>query len=211
MTAELELGPDETVPGKPFVDPVHTRDDQEVMGRLLGNERERARFLADDWLEGRKDVIISETDPEGLRHLLVVPDTRALLDARNLTVVGFFGRPRPDADVTGLFDLEEELVAGMGAYAAGGLLSYYDLEFVKGAYGNLILFATPDGPGAWGENPVHHRAVDISPANYHEIRLHLGTLSGGLLEPGTLSLSRTRYLDYGEREVWRAVRSLSKP
>ena len=101
MTAELELGPDETVPGKPFVDPVHTREDQEVMGRLLGNERERARFLADDWLEGRKDVIISETDPEGLRHLLVVPDTRALLDARNLTVVGFFGRPRLDADVTG--------------------------------------------------------------------------------------------------------------
>lgn len=211
MTAELVLGRDETVPGKPFVDPVHTRDDEEVMGRLLGNERHRARALAEDWLEGRKDAVIRETDPEGLRHLLVVPDTRALLDARNLTVVGFFGRPRQDADVTGLFDLEEELVAGMGAYAAGGLLSYYDLEFVKGAYGNLILFATPDGPSAWGGNPVHRRAVDISPANYHEIRLHLGTLSGGLLEPSTLSLSRTRYLDYGEAEVWRAVRSLSKP
>ncbi|CAN5145571.1 hypothetical protein BH18ACT14_BH18ACT14_06580 [soil metagenome] len=211
MTAELVLGPDEIVPGKPFVDPAHTRHDQEVMGRLLGNERERARFLADDWREGRKDVIIRETDPDGLRHLLVVPDTRALLEARSSTVVGFFGRPRPDADVTILFDLEEELVAGMGAYAAGGLLSYYDLEFVKGAYGNLILFATPDGPGAWGENPVHRRAVGISPDNYHEIRLHQGTLSGALLEPGTLSLSRTRYLDYNGPEAWRAIRSVTQP
>jgi hypothetical protein len=210
MTAEVMLGPEETVPGKPFVDPVHTRHDEEVLGRLLRNERERALFLADDWLEGRKDVIIRETDPDGHRHLLVVPDTRALLEARNPTVVGFFGRPRQDADVSVLFDLEEELVAGMGAYAAGGLLSYYDLEFVKGAFGNLILFATPDGPGAWRENPVHHRAVDISPDNYHEIRLHQGTLSGGLLEPGTLSLSRTRYLDYSGPEAWRAIRRVSE-
>ncbi|HYM64123.1 MAG TPA: hypothetical protein VES61_05540 [Gaiellaceae bacterium] len=206
MAAELVLGPDETVPGKPFVDPVHTQQDQEAMGQLLENERERARVLAGDWFEGRKDVVIRETDPEGLRHLLVVPDTRALLEARSPTVVGFFGRPRLDADVAGLFWLEEELVAGMGAYTAGGLLSYYDLELVKGAYGNLILFATPDGPGAWRENPVHRRAVDISPGNYHEIRLHQGTLSGGLLEPSTLSVLRTRYLDYNEPEVWRAVR-----
>jgi hypothetical protein len=211
MNAELVLGPDEAVPGKSFADPVHTRHDQEVMGQLLENERERTRFLTDDWSDGRKDVVIRETDPDGLRHLLVVPDTRALLEARSPTVVGFFGRPRLDADVAGLFRLEEELVAGMGAYAAGGLLSYYDLELVKGAYGNLILFATPDGPGTWRENAVHRRAVDISPANYHEIRLHLGTLSGGLLEPGPLSLFRTRYLDYSGPDVWRAVRWISQP
>jgi len=205
MAAELVLGPDETVPGKPFADAVHTRQDRKAMGQLLENERERARVLAGDWSEGRKNVVIRETDPEGLRHLLVVPDTRALLEARSPTVVGFFGRPRRDADVAGLFRLEEELVAGMGAYA-GGLLSYYDLELVKGAYGNLILFATPDGPGTWRENPVHRRAVDISPDNYHEIRLHQGTLSGGLLESGALRLVRTRYLDYNGPEVWRAIR-----
>ena len=41
----------------------------------------------------------------------------------------------------------------MSAYAAHGLLSYYDLELVKGAYGNLILFAKPDGPARWGRIP----------------------------------------------------------
>lgn len=210
MAAELELSPDETIPGRPFVDPEHTQADAEVMGKLLEHERARARVWAED-SEIRKDVVIRETDPAGLRHLLVVPDTRVLLEARNPTVVGFFGRPRQDADVSCLFDLEEELVASMGAYAAGGLLSYYDLELVKGAYGNLILFATPEGPGSWGENPIHRRAVEISPGNYHEIRLHLGMLPGSLLDSGPLRLARTRYLDYNAPEAWRAIRWLSEP
>ena len=197
------LGPDETVPGKPFADPVNTRRDEEALRHLLGHERVRARLFADE-----TDVLVRETDPEGLRHLLVVPDTRALLDAPSPTVVGFFGRPRPDADEPLLFELEEELVAGMGAYAADGLLSYYDVELVKGAYGNLILFASPEGPFRWRENPVHSRAVDISPANYHEIRLHQGTLEGRLLDEGALHVTRTRYLDYSGPDVWRAVRPL---
>lgn len=203
MAAEIELGPDETVPGKAFADPVHTQRDEEALRHLLEHERERARLLA-----GETDVLVRETDPDGLRHLLFVPDTRALLDAADPTVVGFFGRPRSDADEPLLFELEEELVAGMGAYAADGLLSYYDVEFVKGAYGNLILFASPDGPRKWRENPVHHRAVEISPVNYHDIRLHQGTLAGRLLDGGALHVTRTRYLDYSGPEVWRAVRAI---
>jgi hypothetical protein len=208
MAAEIELGPDETVAGRPFADPEHTRRDEEALRHLLGHERQRARLWADDWSRGETDVILRETDPEGLRHLLVVPDTRALLETRHPTVVGFFGRPKLDADEPLLFELEEELVAGMGAYAADGLLSYYDVELVKGAYGNLILFATPDGPRRWRENPVHRRAVEVSPGNYYEIRLHQGTLAGRLLDGGALHVTRTRYLDYREPEVWRAVRPM---
>ena len=203
MAEEIVLGPDETVPGKAFADPVHTKRDEEALRHLLKHERERARLLA-----GETDVLVRETDPDGLRHLLFVPDTRALLDAADPTVVGFFGRPRSDADEPLLFELEEELVAGMGAYAADGLLSYYDVEFVKGAYGNLILFAGPDGPRSWRENPVHHRAVEISPGNYHDIRLHQGTLAGRLLDGGALHVASTRYLDYSGPEVWRAVRAI---
>ena len=141
----------------------------------------------------------------------MVPDTDALLETPDPIVVGFFGRPRSDIDATVLFELEEELIAGMGAYVAGGLLSYYDVELVKGSYGNLILFATSDGPSHWAENPVHQKAVEISPGSYHEIRLHQGTLSGRLLEGGTLQLTRTRYLDYSGPDVWRAVRSFPPP
>src|SRR5919106_2014680 len=203
MADEIVLGPEETVPGKPFADPVHTRRDEEALRHLVKHERDRARLFADE-----TDVLVRETDPEGLRHLLVVPDTRALLETRHPTVVGFFGRRKLDADEPLLFELEEELVAGMGAYAADGLLSYYDVELVKGAYGNLILFATPDGPRRWRENPVHRRAVEVSPGNYYEIRLHQGTLAGRLLDGGALHVTRTRYLDYREPEVWRAVRPM---
>jgi hypothetical protein len=206
MTAEIELEPREKVPGRPFTDPAHTGREEEALRLLLTHERERARAWCDEPFESRSNVIIRETDAAGLRHLLVVPETHALIEAKDLLVVGFFGRPREDAQTALLFDLEERLIAGMSAYAAHGLLSYYDLELVKGAYGNLILFAKPEGPARWGENPVHREAVEISPRNYHEIRLHQGTLPGPILEDGELRLTRTRYIDYSGPEVWRAVR-----
>jgi hypothetical protein len=206
MADEIELGPDEEVPGRPFTDPGHTYREQDALRLLLTHERERARAWCDKQAESRRDVIIKETDAAGLRHLLVVPETNALIQARDLFVVGFFGRPREDAETALLFDLEEKLVASMSAYAEHGLLSYYDLELVKGAYGNLILFAKPEGRARWGENPVHREAVEISPSNYHEIRLHHGRLPGRILEDGELRLTRTRYIDYGGPEIWRAVR-----
>jgi hypothetical protein len=202
---EIQLAPDETVPGKPFADPEHTQREEAALRHLLTHERSRARAWANG---GGTDVIIRETDDEGLRHLLVVPDTRSLLESVDLTVVGFFGRPREDADVSLLFDLEEELIGGMGAYVEAGLLSYYDLELVKGAYGNLILFSSANGPINWRENPVHHRAVEISPQNYHEIRLHKGSLPGRLLDGSELRLEQTTYIEYGGPDVWRAVRKV---
>ncbi len=210
MATEILLGPEETVAGKPFSDPVHTRRDEAALRRLLDHERERAGAWANDVLDPPRDVLVHETDAEGRRHLLVVPDVEALLGAPSPTVVGFFGRPREDADGSVLFELEEELVERMraGAYASAGLLSYYDVELVKGAYGNLILFATSDGPARWREDPLHGRAVEISPRNYHHIRLHQGTLSRPLLEPGELRVTRTRYLEYDGRGIWRAVRPL---
>ncbi len=211
LLAEIELAPDETVAGRPFVDPIHTRKDAEALRRLCAEERRRALAWAKHPSGPPTNVVVRETDADGLRHLFVVPDTRALLDARTPTVVGFFGRPRADADHALLFGLEEELVASMRAYAAHGFLSYYDVEIVKGAYGNLILFATADGPARWRENRIHRRAVEISPINYHEIRLHEGVLSGPLVDGGAVRLTRTKYLDYSGDEVWRAVRRIRDP
>ena len=96
---------------------------------------------------------------------------------------------------------------GFGADKVGGE-PCANLELVKGAYGNLILFSSAQGPINWRENPVHHRAVEISPQNYWEIRLHQGTLSGRLLDGGELHLRQTKYIDYSEPEIWRAVRRL---
>jgi hypothetical protein len=207
MSAQIELGPEETVPGRPFTDPARTAEDERTLRRLLAHERARARVWAADPSSVRRGATIRDTDENGFRHLLVVPDPAALVEARNPTVVGFFGRPRAEANEPLLFELEEELIATMGD--AEGLLSYYDVEFVKGAYGNLILFATSEGPRRWRENEIHRRAVSISPGSYHEIRLHQGLLSGPFLEDGELRITRTRYLDYNGETPWYAVREAS--
>jgi hypothetical protein len=198
------VGPDDVVPGKPFTDARHTFREADVMRVMLGREREWARAWADE--NGGRGHIAREPDEEGRRHLLVVPDVGALQAAHDVTAVGFFGRPRGEVDHAVLFDLEEQLVSRMSAYAELGLLSYYDVELVKGAYGNLILFSTPDVPPEWRADAVHHHAVEISPGHYYEVRLHKGSIAGPLLGNGTIVIDRTRYFDFSAGETWYGLR-----
>ncbi len=211
MNYDAIMEADEVLGGKPFTDPENTEREADVMRQMLEHERERAR----GWLEAKdarpaRGVIVREHDGEGRRHLLVVPDRRALIEARDFTAVGFFGRPREEVDHAILFDLENELVARMDDYADLGLLSYYDVELVKGAYGNLILFSTPEVPVEWYGDPVHHRATEISPLHYHEVRLHKGSVSGRLLEEGDLVVERTKYFDFKTASPWLALRRFSE-
>jgi hypothetical protein len=209
MKFDAVLGPDELVPGRPFTDPGNTTREARVMREMLEREQE----LATGWMRaGDRDArveVAREGEQEERRHLLVVPDPGALLEARNLTAVGFFGRPRADVDHTILFDLEHELVDRMGFYAELGLLSYYDVELVKGAYGNLVLFSTPDVPAEWYRDSVHRRAVEISPHHYYEVRLHKGSIRGRLTDDGDIVIERTKYFDFAGAAPWQAVRRFS--
>jgi hypothetical protein len=193
MEYSAVLGPDDVLREKPFTDAANTEREVGVMQQMLVHERERAS----EWAAlPPSRHIIREHDAEGHRHLIVVPDTGRLLESEGLTAVGFFSRPREDVDHDVLFSLEEELIGGMEAYGEAGLLSYYDVELVKGEYGNLILFATPDVPPEWYRNEVHRRAVEISPGHYHHVRLHKGTIPGRLLGDGEIAVERTKYFDF---------------
>ncbi|HYY77241.1 MAG TPA: hypothetical protein VE644_13065 [Gaiellaceae bacterium] len=202
MTAVV-LGPGELVHERPFTDPAHTEREADLMREALSELRARAG----GWTgEDRRGVVLRERDEDGHRHLIVVPDTRALLEADGLTAVGFFGHPRAGVDHGVLFTLEDELVAGMEAYADAGLLTYYDVELPKSHYGNLVLFSTPDVPPEWVANAVHRRAIEISPEHYYDVRLHKGAVTGRLLEGGRLTIERTKYFDFAGEEEWRALR-----
>ncbi|HXY85271.1 MAG TPA: hypothetical protein VEH52_07280 [Gaiellaceae bacterium] len=211
MSNAVILGADEIAAGRPFSNPEHTSRDADVMRAMLRHERRRAR----QWLSEGNGVgsghVQRETDSEGHRVLMVVPDTKRLGDATDTTVVGFFGHPREHVDHVVLFQYEDELVRRMADYGAIGLLSYYDVELVKGAFGNLILFWTPDVPEQWYTDAVHRRAVEISPSHYLEIRLHRGRIPGALLGDGDIWIERTRYLDFGSGETWHAVRHFDAP
>lgn len=201
------LGPEDVLPERPFTDPANTEREAESMRRILAWERELAHGWAGE--EGTRAHVGRDLDANGRRHLLVVPDTRALVEAADVTAIGFFSRPREGVDHGILFELEDELVGRMEAYAAAGLLSYYDVELVKGAYGNLILFATPDVPEAWYADAIHRRAVELSPEHYYEVRLHKGSIAGPLLGDGRIVIERTKYFDFKGDARWLALRQFA--
>lgn len=208
MHYDAILGPDEVLPDRPFTDVANTEHELTVMRTMLEYERERAREWKRDGVERVPQHVAAERDAEGHRHLLVVPDTGALIAAKDVSAVGFFGRPRDDADHGVLFELEDELIARMPAYGAVGLLSYYDVEMPKSQYGNLILFTTPEVPPEWAADEVHRRAVKISPGHYHEVRLHKGSVAGPLLGGRCeIVVERTKYFDFGGDDVWHGLRN----
>lgn len=206
MQYDAILGPEDVLPDRPFTDITNTEHEVEVMRTMLDYERDRARSWHREGDRRVPERVTAEHDSEGHRHLLVVPDTGRLIAASDFTAVGFFGRPREDVDHAVLFDLEEELVGRMPAYAELGLLSYYDVEMPKSQYGNLILFSTPDVPAAWAADEVHRGAVKISPGHYHEVRLHKGSVSGPLLDGGDIVIERTKYFDFRDDPVWQGLR-----
>ena len=193
MEYEAVLGPDDVLVDRPFTHADNTMREVDVMRQMLVYERGRAL----EWLDiDPGSHIIREHDEEGRRHLIVIPDTGRLLESENLTAVGFFGNPRDDVDHHVLFTLEDELIERMGRYGEAGLLSYYDVELVKGEYGNLILFATPDVPPEWHGDEVHRRAVELSPGHYYHVRLHKGSIAGKLHDGGDIRVERTKYFDF---------------
>jgi hypothetical protein len=198
------LGPDDVLEEKPFTHAANTLREVGVMRHMLLHERQRAL----EWVgidSGRH--IIREHDDEGHRHLICIPDTGKLLETENLTAVGFFSAPRDDVEHDVLFTLEDELIGRMDHYGEVGLLSYYDVELVKGEYGNLILFATPDVPPEWHRDEVHRRAVEISPGHYHHVRLHKGSIPGRLHDGGDIVVERTKYFDFDTGNgVWYGLR-----
>jgi hypothetical protein len=208
MEYEAILGPEDVLSERPFTNAENTDREVDVMRYMLDEERELARGWAEAGDDAPPHVVFRELDEEGRRHLLVVPSTRSIVEAGDVTAIGFFGRVREDVDHSILFGLEDQLVERMAGYGEAGLLSYYDVELVapKGAYGNLILFSTPDVPEAWYRDEVHRSAVELSPGHYYEVRLHKGTVAGPLLDGGQIEVERTKYFDFKEADVWLGLR-----
>lgn len=199
----MALGPADLVPGRPFTDPRSTDEDVLVMSRILALQREVARAWGPD-IEGPG---ISEQVHGETRQLLAVPDGRALLRARDVTAVGFFGELRAGVDHAVLFEHERAITRTFPDFALLGFLSYFDFGPEHGRYGNLILFWTPEVPDAWHRSAVHRNAVATAPEHYHHIRLHKGRIPGPFMGDGQVEVRRTQYLDFDRPRPWRAIRT----
>jgi hypothetical protein len=197
------LGAQQRVRGKAFADPERTQADVAIMDRML------ARLRARSWASGPGSVELLEQLAGGLRHWLVVPRTSALLAARDVTAVGFFGDLRPGVDHAAIYELEAEVVGRLPRYATAGLLAYYDAELDRGVHGNLVLFGASGVPSQWPRDVVHARAVALAPHHYRCIRLHGGLIHGPLLGTGGLAVARTRYFDFRAATTWRGLRVMA--
>jgi hypothetical protein len=201
------LGPADRVPGRPFTDATNTEEDVLTMTRILALEREVARtWGADVDGPGITEQVHGET-----RQLLAVPDGRALLRARDVTAVGFFGHLRAGVDHALLFEHERAIAQTFPEFAPLGFLSYFDFGPEHGRYGNLILFSTPDVPDAWHRGPAHRAAVAVASEHYHHIRLHKGRIPGPLMGDGDVEVRRTQYLDFDGPRGWRGLRTYPAP
>jgi hypothetical protein len=196
------LGPDDRLPDRTFTSPEETGGDLLIMTRMLALER----GIALTWGPDVDGPGITEGTSEGSRQLLAVPDGRALLSARDVTAVGFFGRLRADVDHAVLFEHERRISQTFPRFSRLGFLSYFDFGPEHGRYGNLILFWTPGVPDAWHRGEAHRRAVADAPAHYQYIRLHEGRIPGPFMGAGKIELARTYYLDFGSLPHWRGLR-----
>jgi hypothetical protein len=172
------------------------------MERMLGRLRHEAR----SWPGRPTSVELLGYTAEGCRHWVVVPRPVALLEARDVTTVGFFGDLRLGMDHAAIYQLEAQIVRRLGRYAAAGLLSYYDAELEHGVHGNLVLFGTREVPAAWHGDVVHARAVAQAPRHYRCVRLHRGVIRGPFPGTGHVVVERTHYFDFGREPAWRGVR-----
>jgi hypothetical protein len=130
---------------------------------------------------------------------------RALVQSRPTFGVGFFGQTREHVDHSPILDLEQDLLAR--ASVLPGLLAYYNVRFVTGNWGNLVLFAGEHDPVRVRSDPTHLEALARTADHYRSVRLHRLRFPDGAVGGAPPTLESTLLIDFSETPPWRAVRS----
>jgi len=180
------------VPGRPFTAPERTDADLAALARMRAA---LARRLlrgegAGTWLE------------DGERHLLVAPRLAAL--ALPALAVGFFSEAR-DIDHAPILELEYALLDRVDAIE--GFVSYHNVRFADGRWGNLVTFDGGSAPAEVRDHPIHREALALTATHYRTIRLHRLRLADGAAGIARPELRETLLFDFDDSPPWRAVRA----
>jgi hypothetical protein len=204
MSYDVILEPDEQIEGRPFTDPEHSHEDL-VRMRLMAHQLVTTydNPVVCDFIPGQRPVC--QSDPQGRHFRIYYLQPDRLFSAKNITVVGFFGHRRPDADIRPLLQADKQFERQFHNFA--GLLSLSTVRLPTGDFANLVLFTSPEEKDAWNISEPHRTLVaEISPPYYRSVRLNNGLLPDGLAAPDDLFLLRVKYLDYESNPPWRALR-----
>jgi hypothetical protein len=206
MTVKL-LTPDQSVRGRPFTSPMLYERDRQILAYML----EDVRGLMGEMYEGAISIIPYSPimwKVHGLGRRTVMCDPMRLGERRDICVVGFFGERIFGPDSSALEKADAAVVLEFQSYP--GILSYSSMELADGNWANLVLHTAPEDREAWRGGETHARAVaELAPRHFTTVRIHNGTLPGGINAGTSIRIDRTKYWDYRRPNIWQAVRDLS--
>jgi len=207
MDNPLPLGPSEIVPDRPFTHPERSAEDLARLRHIA----QRLRLVLSQprtWPNDPSPLILNLQEADGRAHRIVIARRAELLTVRTLTVVGFFGQKRPEADVAPLSAVDDELIREFPQHPY--VLSYCSLLLEDGNWGNSVLLNAPEAREHWRTSPRHQYAArELAPSYYATLRLHNAVLSGGLLAGNDWKLLRTKYYDFQGATPWHAIREFA--
>jgi len=207
MSDIIQLQSSEIIDDHPFTHPEENGGDLQILQFMVKKLRS-ILSESDDLPSQSEPVKLNLKDVDGA-HKIILVDKDYLTSNQDLLAVGFFGQARTDIDHTRIIKLEDDLIEQFGEFPE--LLAYYNLHLPSDQWGNLVLCRGEAFKEHWRDNPTHQQAVEYTPSHYHSIRLHNGLIPGGMIGQNEFKLIRTKYYDYRQDEIWRAVREIQSP
>jgi hypothetical protein len=207
MLFATTLGAIEHVQARPFTDPGYISADADLLRYL-------ARQLHLMLSHPARQIDVPRTycmQPAGATHweqrnVFVQP--LRLREIRPISVVGFFGQRRADADGAAAAQFDATLLTEFPQQP--DLLSYSTTLLADGNYANLVLFAREEGLLHWSRGAAHAQVASVFAPNYYQtVRIYNGVLPAGIASPETLHVTRAKYFDYRSQPLWHAVRELA--
>lgn len=203
------LAVDQSVRRRPFTSTGLYDRDRSVLSYML----EDLRAMLGEMDDGA--ITVTSFQPiewlvHGLKRRTILTDPMRLHAREDVCVVGFFGERHVDRDGTALEEANAEIVLEFQNYP--GILCYSSMELADGNWANLVLHDVPEAREYWRASQAHAKAArELAPLFYRTVRIHNGTLAGGVLGGKQILIERTKYWDFRTTRVWHAVRELHEP
>lgn len=151
--------------------------------------------------EVAQPVAYSFDERRGRQHRLIIYAPQALLDEQSLYFVGFVSRRSRTVDpgmIAEIFRVDQRMLSEIARVP--GLLSYSSLELHPGNWYNLVVFRDIAVKLHVKTLDTHRYAAHhLSPDYYEWIRLHNGTMPGGLVCQ-ELCLNSTKYYHFSQSQ-----------
>lgn len=206
MSHTTYLSPYEVMETRPFTHPAHILTDQNTLRYMAGQV---CMLLEYPYLSARPPhiVLFNRPDHSDWFHRIVLAQPEQLRRKRPLTIVGFFGLKRKDANKALAHDFDHTLIGEISDHS--GLLSYSSMALAGGNYANLVIFAHRDARNQWSTSQAHAQAVQrLAPGYYRTVCIYNGRLPGGMSHHHDLTLNRVKYYDYRRQPLWQAQREI---